>query len=256
MTNNIENTRPSNKKLWIILAGISITVIGITLACVGLSSGNTDNKPTDSSDSSHSQSLSAESSTAAPGIESVKAKAGAKEISFDIVTKNFDDTKWFLEYEITDQDRAVKSSGKERTSNFTATVPVSGSAYYRLHVRAANDAGAKTAWSENYTVKLNELEGMKTVEPAPAYYKTGWATGSDTTLEAAKTAIETAWDITEMTKQDAVTQCLPINSGEMTPKLLLPPLPSVVPSEASLHYMTTNWNGSAISITYLWCEKQ
>lgn len=255
MTNNIEDTQPNNRKLWMILAGISITVIGITLAFLGLTSNNTSNNPAGGSDPSHSQSLSADPSTAAPTIEAVKATAVAKEISFAVTTKNLDMSKWFIEYEITDQDRAAKASGKARTPDFTATVPVSSSAYYRIHVRAANDAGIKTAWSENYTVKLAELEGMKTVEPAPSYYQTGWAKGSDISLEAAKKAIETAWDITELSKQEAVTKCLPINSGEMTPKLLLPPLPSIIPSQATLNYMTTNWNGSAISITYLWCEK-
>lgn len=252
MTNNIEDIKPNNRKLWIILAGISITVIGITLAFFGLTSNN-GGKDQDSPSQPQSQS-STSSSLPSPTIEKVKANADAKELSFAVTVKDVDMTKWFIEYEVTDQDRVVRASGKERTSDFTTTVPVNSSTYYRVHVRAANDEGVKTDWSENYTVKLAELEGMKTVEPVTEYYETGWAKGTDTSFEGAKKAIETAWGITELTRQDAVTQCLPINSGEMTPKLLLPPIPSVLPNQVTLNYMTNNWDGSAISITYLWCQ--
>lgn len=253
MTNNIEDIKHNNRKLWIILAGISITVIGITLAFFGLTSNN-GGKDQDGPNQPQSQSSSNSSLPSPPTIETVKANADAKKLSFAVTVKDVDMAKWFIEYEVTDQDRVVRASGKERTTDFTTTVPVSSSTYYRVHVRAANDEGAKTDWNENYTVKLAELEGMKTVEPVPGYYETGWATGTDTSLEGAKKAIETAWGITEMTRQDAVVQCLPINSGEMTPKLLLPPIPSVLPNQVTLNYMTNNWDGSAISITYLWCQ--
>lgn len=252
MTNNIEDIKPNNRKLWIILAGIFITVIGITLAFFGMNSSGSNNQDTPASP--QNKSSSSASSLTVPTIESVKTEAEAKKLSFSITVKNADLTKGFIEYEVTDQDRVVRDSGKERTANFTATVPVSSSAYYRMRVRVANDEGVKTEWSENYTVKLSELQGMKTVEPLQAYYETGWAKGTDTSLEGAKTAIETAWNITELNRQEAVTECLPINSGEMKPKLLLPPIPSVLPSQVRLNYMTNGWNGSAISITYLWCQ--
>lgn len=252
MTNNIDHIKPNNRKLWMVLAGIFITVIGITLAFWGMTSSETTNQ--DNPNSPQSQSSTSTSSMAVPVIETVETEAEAKKLSFAITVKNADLAKGFIEYEVTDQDRVVRASGKERTADFTATVPVSSSAYYRIRVRVANDEGVKTEWSENYTVKLSELEGMKTVEPVPAYYETGWAKGTDNSLEGAKKAIETAWNITEMSRQEAVTECLPINSGEMKPKLLLPPLPSVLPSQVRLNYMTTNWDGSAISITYLWCQ--
>jgi flagellar basal body-associated protein FliL len=253
MTNNIEDIKPNNRKLWIILAGIFITVIGITLAFFGMTSSANKNQDNPASPQNQSSSAAASSLTV-PTIESVKTDAEAKKLSFSITVKNANLTNAFIEYEVTDQDRVVRDSGKERTANFTATVPVSSSAYYRMKVRVANDEGKKTEWSENYTVKLSELEGMKTVEPLQEYYETGWAKGTDTSLEAAKTAIETAWNITEIKRQEAVTECLPINTGEMKPKLLLPPIPSVLPSQVRLNYMVNDWNGSAISITYLWCQ--
>ena len=188
MTNNIEDIKPNNRKLWIILAGISITVIGITLAFFGLNSNN-GGKGQDGPSQPQSQS-SSNPSLPSPTIETVKANADAKELSFAVTVKDVDMAKWFIEYEVTDQDRVVRASGKERTSDFTTTVPVSSSTYYRVHVRAANDEGVKTDWSENYTVKLAELEGMKTVEPVPGYYETGWAKGTDTSFEGAKKAIE------------------------------------------------------------------
>lgn len=252
MTNNIEETKPSNKKLWFILAGISITVIGITLAIFGMSSNASDKESNDSNLSQNED--RSITSTKAPAIEAVETTANAKELTFSIKVKDIDISKWVIEYEIMDQDRVVKDSGKARQTSFDASVTVSSSAYYRVRVRAANDEGKKTAWSENYTVKLAELEGMKTVEPAPEYYQTGWATGTDITLAGAKEAVETAWDITEISRQQAVTECLPINTGDMSSKLLLPPLPSVLPNEVTLKYMTNDWNGSTVSITYLWCQ--
>lgn len=253
MTNNIEETTPSNKKLWFILAGISITVIGITLAIFGISSSASER---DSNNSNVSQSDDQTSVAGkAPTIETVETTANAKELTFTIRVQDVDTAKWAIEYEIMDQDRVVKDSGKVREAAFDTSFKVGSSAYYRVRVRAANDEGKKTAWSENYTVKLSELEGMKTVEPAQEYYQTGWATGTDTTLAGVKEAIETAWDITELSRQEAVTNgCIPINTGDMNPKLLLPPLPSVLPNEVTLKYMTNDWNGSTVSITYLWCS--
>jgi hypothetical protein len=252
MTNNIEETKPSNKKLWFILAGVSITVIGITLAFFGLPSS----MPNTQSDnpSIAKTDTPATSAINPPTIETVETSADAKELSFSIKVKDVDTSKWSIEYEVADQDRVVRDSGKTRQAEFDASAKVSSSTYYRIRVRAANDEGKKTEWSENYTVKLAELKGMKTVEPATAYYETGWAKGTDSSMTGAKTAIETAWNITELKLENAVDMCLPINSGEMTPKLLLPPIPSVLPNQVTLKYMTNDWNGSAISITYLWCQ--
>lgn len=253
MTNNIEDKKPNNKKLWLILAGVSITVIGITLAFFGMQSSAPNAQPDSSSVTKNdSQTVASENP---PTIESVTASVEDKELSFNVKIKAVDFTKWSVEYEIADQDRTVKGSGNARQNGFDASVKVSSSTYYRIKVRAVNSEGEKTVWSENYTVKLADLEGMKIVEPSPDYYLTGWARGADTTLDGAKTAIETAWDITELTQSQAVAACLPINTGEMTPALLLPPIPSVLPNQVTLNYMTNSWNGSTISITYLWCQK-
>lgn len=252
MTNNIEETNPSNKKLWIILAGISSLVIGCSFVAYNLSTHSSDKNSENSSTSQEEDSSTV--ATKSPTVESVETTATAKELTFSIKVKDLDTSKWSLEYEIADQDRVVKDEGKARTAEFEGSVNVSSSAYYRIKVRAINNEGQTTDWSESYTVKLSEMEGFKSLEPNADYYQTGWATGTDTTLSGAKEAITTAWNATEMSREEAVTKCLPINSGDMTTKLLLPPVPSVMPKQVTLNYLTNNWNGSAITITYLWCQ--
>jgi hypothetical protein len=252
MTNNIEEPKPSNKKLWLIMAGVSIAIIGCAVVAFGLSANSSDKTPNGSSTSQSTD--TSVSSTKGPTIETVATSATAKEVTFSIKVTDVDTKKWSLQYEIADQDRVVKGEGKERTSKFNASVKLGSSAYYRIKVRAVNDEGKTTDWSENYTVKLSEVEGFKTIEPVPEYYQTGWATGTDATLEGAKEGIQTAWNAEQLDRQHAVDRCLPINSGNMTPKLLLPPLPSVIPKEVTLKYMINSWNGSAINITYLWCQ--
>jgi hypothetical protein len=250
MTNNIEQPKPSNKKLWLILAGISITVIGSTLAGVSISTQQQNRTPDEINQSQSPSTVEGKT----PMIESVQTSTKDQQLTFSIKVKDVDTTKWSIEYQVADQDRTVKAKGKEHDANFDASVKLSNSAYYRIKVRGVDDEGKTTEWSENHTVKLSELEGFKTVNPDPAYYQTGWAKGTNVTLEAAKEGIQTAWHAQEIERTQAVSSCMPINSGEMTPKLLLPPVPSVMPKEVTLKYMTTGWNGSAISITYLWCS--
>ena len=252
MTNNIDETKRNNKKLWLILAGISTTVIGLTIGLTSLSANSSSPHP-DSSETSQSK-VTSDSDVKSPAIEEVKVSSSAKELVFHVKTTGSLSEQTSLEYEISDQNREVKGSGKEHNVEFDASVKVSASAYYRVKVRAIKDTGEKSDWSENYTVKLEDLEGMKTIQPKAAYYDTGWANGTDTSFTGAKEGIETAWGIKELSQSEAMRSCLPINSGDMTPQLLLPPLPSVIPQEVSLAYMTTNWNGSTISITYLWCQ--
>ena len=250
MTNNIEEPKPSNRKLWLILAGVSVVLIGCTLTAFGVTSNPSPNM------ANPSQTATAVTvSDKAPTIETVETTATAKELTFAVKVKDVDTAKWSIDYEVADQDRVVKSNGNSKSAEFQTSVPLSNSAYYRIKTRAVNKSGQTTDWSESYTVKLSELKGFTTIQPSPDFYQTGWATGNDISAEGAKKAINIAWGTTEITRQEAVTKCLPINSGEMTSKLLLPPIPSVMPSEVVLKYMTNSWNGSALSITYLWCEK-
>lgn len=252
MTNNIEESKPNNKKLWLILASVSLTIIGCTALAVGLSSSSLDDK---SDQANASQSEKQENTTSSElSVTSVEVTPTEKELMFSVTVKNFNESDNSLEYEIADQDRVVKGEGTAKTSEFKAPVKVSGSAYYRVKVRMVKSDGQKSEWSDSKTVKLADLKGFKTLEPKPEYYDTGWAKGTDNSLDGAKTAIQTAWGIEEVTDQLALSSCLPLNSGEMTPKLLLPPIPSVLPNEVALKYITTQWDGSAISIIYIWCQ--
>lgn len=250
MTHNIEEPKPSNKKLLFISTGIAITVIG---CAVGIAAFSMNSNSPESDSANQTQSSNENTVGQTPVIKNVTASTDENGLSFSIEVAEVDTEKWTIEYQVADQDRKVKDEGTSRSSTFTSSVKLSNSAYYRIKVRAISDTGGNTAWSENYTVELDELEGFKTLDPLPAYFDTGWAKGTDSSLEGAKKAIETAWGISEVTDQQEMSYCLPVNTGEMNPELLLPPIPSVVPQDTELKYMTNEWNGSTISITYLWC---
>lgn len=252
MTNNIEEPQPNNRKLWLILSIIAITVIGCTIGLLTFSSTST----SDSSESKNTESAAnkASSSASPPTVESVSVTSNESELVFSLKVKDVDTSQWLVEYQIADQDRAVKGEGKERSTSIDTSIKLSNSAYYRVKVRAANEEGAVSDWSENFTVKLSELEGFKSIEPDPAYFETGWANGSDTSLEGMALAIETAWHITAIEGPQEEAYCLPVNTGDMSPTLLLPPIPSVVPKDVSLKYMINDWDGSSASLTYLWCS--
>lgn len=252
MTNNIEEPQPDNKKLWLILTIIAITVIGCTIGLLTFSS----NSSSDPKDDTKTEKTVDEdpSNVSPPTIDSVSVESTEDELVFSLKVKDVDTSKWLVEYQIADQDRTVKDEGKERATDFDASIKLSSSAYYRIKVRATNEEGVTSDWSENFTVELSELEGFKTVEPDPAYFETGWAKGSDASLEGASTAIETAWNISAVSGPEEESYCLPVNTGDMAPTLLLPPVPSVVPKDVSLMYKINDWDGSTVSLTYLWCS--
>lgn len=254
MTHNLkEPPTPSNKKLWIILAGIITIVIGCSVVGYAMSNNSSPQVPT--TPEATQGKTSAKASLKAPVIESAEAQVKGDDLDFTIKIKNADISRAKIEYQIADQDRAVKAEGAERANEFNASVKLASSAYYRLKVRLVNEEGAKSPWSENHTVKLSELKGMKSLEPAKAYYDTGWAKGTAVDSTDAKQAIETAWNIEEVTSQTELMSCLPLNTGDMNPKLLLPPIPSIIPNGTTLKYLVNGWDGEAISITYVWCQQ-
>lgn len=256
MTPNIEEPPPSNKKLWIILASISSIVIGCSVIAYTLSGNSSEPLPPTSEQSQSETGENQSGKTASiPSLKHVEANVNGENLVFSITVKDIDMSKAKVEYQIADQDRVVKAEGTERTSQFKSTLKLAGSAYYRVKVRSVNDDGAKSQWSESQTVELSKLKGMKSIEPSPRYYETGWAKGTSVDAEDAKEAVETAWGITEVTSQFEIAGCLPLNTGKMAPKLLLPPIPSVVPGGTTLKYIPKGWDGSALSITYVWCQE-
>lgn len=251
MTNNIEE-KPSNKKLWLTLGSVSAVALIGGLAFWGVSSSS-DSGPSANATSDPSQQTSESISDAAPIVETVSTTSNDSELLFAVKVEGVDTTKRSIEYQIADQNRVVKDEGKAREAEFEASVKISDSAYYRIKVRAIDDGGATTAWSESYTVKLADVEGFETAEPSPEYFGTPWAEGTNASLSAAKEAIEVAWNIEEISDPAQIASCIPINSGDMSPGLLLPPIPSVTPKDVTLKYIVNDWDDSGVSINYVWC---
>lgn len=244
-----EETPPSNKKFWI-AAGSVGAVLALGAASFALAGGSNNSEP---SGQSTSTSSSPAQSGNTPTVKSVSAAVEGKNITFSIDVAEFDSSKWMLEYQITDNNRKVREEGTSRTSSFEVSTSVTSSPAYRVKARLVNDTSA-TEWSDSFTVKMEDFSGITTLEPSPQFYETAWAKGTGNTLQDAQESIETAWNIDDVTEQEAFERCLPANSGQMEPTLLLPPVPSTIPNGMSLRYLVTGWDGNSVSLTYVWCQ--
>lgn len=252
MTTIDENEKSSNKKLWWFLIGIVLLVIGIITVFMVI---NAKNNATTEGNPNPTASSSSKADSTVPNIKGVTVDVTAKDITFNVQIDDYDQKKWSLEYEIADQNRVVKKTGTAHGVSFEAIVPLNNSAYYRIKTRYTNANEKNNKWSEAYTVKLEDVKGVKVMEPNPDYFKTGWATGSDVTQTSLKDAIKIAWGAVELEPQD-FSSCLPINSGDISPKLMLPPVPAISPSGVEIGYTINSWNEktSTANITYAWCQ--
>ena len=248
MVNMQPETKPSNKAFWIFIsigAVIVIAAIAIGLVFAGMGSDSADGDKDDSTSQGESNGIS----DAPPAITSVEASMEGETVSFSVTTEEYDSEKWFLEYELADQNRIVSEKGYERSNSFDIQTEVSDSAYFRLKVRLS-DKELESAWSDGYTIKLEDVSGVTMLQPSEAYYATPWAKG-----EGGEENLRTALKVAYKAEPISDIQCLPLNTGTMTPTLLLPPIPSVSPSDAILSYVINSWDDATneVSITYYWC---
>lgn len=187
-----------------------------------------------------------------PTINKVETTLDEKNVSFKVETSDYKTTDYKLEYELADQNRKVVKTDVDTGTSFTIQTRNTGSAYYRLKVRLQDPETKQTSsWSEAYTIKLEEVQGVQKLEPAQAYYDTLWAKGEggkDNLINA----LQVAYNAKETTE---VTGCIPLNSGTMKPTLLLPPNPNVTPKGAALNFTVNSWDAGKNegNITYFWC---
>jgi hypothetical protein len=253
MSNHETDTVPSNKKFWIFFAaGISLLILlviaGITV--VNNSSSEPDAAPTPATDQ-----LNNGITETPPKISSVVASSEEDSLVFAVTTETYDSTKWYLEYELADQDRTVKEKDYARSNEFTVKTSLVDSAYYRIKVRLS-DKDKTSSWSESYTVEIKDVEGVQKLQPNESYYATPWAQGvgsEDNLIQA----IETAYNAKQIFYDSPdVNYCIPLNTGTMTPTLLLPPSPAISPKSVILSFMVNSWTESnkEASISYFWCS--
>jgi len=193
-------------------------------------------------------------SDAPPAITEVTTSTNDSEITFNVTTAEYDSSTYYLEYELADESRVVKDKGYERSNQFTVTTKITGSSSYRLKVRLS-DKTLTSEWSESFTVKLSDVAGVQSLQPDPAYFETSWAKGEGNE-ENLKTAMMTAYNASLLSEFTS-NSCIPLNTGVMTPGLLLPPVPGVFPKGLSLSYNINSFNPDTneSDITYYWCSE-
>lgn len=248
MVNMQPNTKPNNKIFWIFISIGVILIAAVIAVGLFLAGSESKNIPTPNGTDNPMQGQSYGITTTPPAVTSIDASMEGEQVTFTVKTEEYDSNKWFLEYELADQNRVVVERGFERSNSFTSSTNVSSSAYFRLKIRLS-DKDVNSAWSDSFTVKLKDVSGITMLQPNDAYYNTAWAKGEGNP-ENLHTALATAYGAEPI----PYANCLPLNTGTMTPTLLLPPIPSVAPSEAILSYLINSYSETnEASITYYWC---
>jgi hypothetical protein len=244
------DNNPSNRPFWIFasigaLVVVSAIIIGFVFA--------TGSQKEDETAKGNDDTSSYEISDTPPQVTDVKSSATETVLSFKIQTESYDQSKWFLEYDLADQNRKTQESGYAKSAAFETTTDLAGSAYYRIKVRLT-DKDKVSAWSDSFTIKLEDVSGMKTLQPADNYYSTPWANGQGSQANLTE-ALTVAYGAVQLPAEQATGECIPLNSGVMTPELLLPPIPGVFPTGVQLAFSVNSWNetNKEGQITYYWC---
>lgn len=250
MTNpeNTADKKTSNRPFYLFAGGIGLILIVITIIIAVMNINKTPANPNDSEDPQNAVQIQ----EAPPTITGVEAILEEKTVSFNVQTSEYKTTEYKLEYELADQNRKVVESDIEAGSTFNIQTRNTGSAYYRIKVRLQDPETDQTSsWSDAYTIKLDEVQGVQKLEPAAAYYDTPWAKGTGG-LDSLVEALQVAYTAQETTQ---AAGCIPLNTGTMTPTLLLPPNPSVMPKSAGLNFIINSWDAGKNegNITYFWC---
>lgn len=238
--------KPSNKVFWIFISiGALIVAAAVT---VGLLLAGSNPNPTGNGEEDPAQSEAYGISETPPAITGIEASMEGETVTFAVTTEDYNSSKLFLEYELADQNRTVVEKGFERSNMFNVSTNVSDSAYFRMKVRLS-DKEISSGWSDSFTVQLEDVSGVSILQPNEAYYVTAWAQG-----EGSPENLVAALTIAYQAEPLAYVECLPLNTGTMTPTLLLPPIPSVSPSNAILSYTVNSYSANhEASITYYWC---
>jgi hypothetical protein len=243
---------PNNKLFWIfsVLAVVLVVTAGFVIAGLMMSSG--DDKPTPNETATKDSGYSL--SDTPPEVTEVTTSTEESDITFNVVTDSYDASKYFLEYELADESRVVKATDYERSNQFSVTTKITGSSSYRLKVRLS-DKERTSEWGESFTVKISDVKGVQNLQPEPAYFDTPWAKGEGSE-ENLKTALMVAYNAESLT-EFTTNSCIPLNTGSITPGLLLPPVPGVFPKGLSLSYNINSYNPETnqSSLTYYWCSK-
>jgi len=247
--NTMTNTSPeqkSNRGFWIFIAVAAVVVI-IAVVAGFLFAGNKGTASQEGPDGGNNA-----ISEAPPTIVKVAATADKAQLVFNAETKQYKTDKWFLEYQLDDQDRKTVETGYATSPKFEVKTNIGDSAYYRLKVRLS-DKKETSAWSDGYTIKLEKISGIKTLQPNDGYYSTPWAKGQGSRSNL-DTALQVAYNANPISAAQT-DRCIALNKGQMTPSLLLPPIPAVSPEGVLLSYTVSDWDDakSEGTVAYYWC---
>lgn len=248
------NPEPDNRIFWIVVGVVAAVIVLLTIIItVFMFNMNTQSSDIEGSESGNLNILSVQP----PSVVDVAVTTEGTDFLLETTVDQYDSSLYKLGYSVEDQNRKTVASDVTTGTSFVSKVPVGQSGYYRIKVQLVDDDGKVSEWSEAYSVNVAETDAGAGEDPNPAYFNTGWANG-EPGLQNLIEAVEVgygAFYAAETENPIDPTYCVTLNSGPVSPKLLLPPVPAKHPIDIEVWFTVTDWDdaNSTGTLTYWWC---